>query len=603
MGKHSNEKIRIKRINGKNRRENNKEENIDNIMIEDTLEKEKSKNKKHIKLFILIITILLITIGYFIYKYDLIRKLKLVISPIEIEKIEINSENEEIQVGEEKKIDYKIEPYNYSKSNLEFISSNPEIVEFNNGKIIGKSVGQAKIYMKNNEIISNEIDINSFIKLQKVDIENKINELKIGDTYHLNLIFLPDNATNKEIKFSTSDANILSVDNTGNLQAKSLGKATINILNSKDEILNSIEIEVKKIPVSEIVIDDNNIKLGKGQNYIINSYIKPDNATYKDISYDSSNKNIITINNRIIKAIGVGNAKIIVKADNGDKKIECNVEVLNSYSTNDYKYAYGKYNIRSGASTNYKILGTTKYAEKIEFLKNINSSWEKIRTQSGIVGYVYLDKNRFLKEKPFLGYHIENVPYLNQFSLGYPTGCEAVSATMVLKYKGFNVSASNLISKLKLGSKKYQDENDKKWYGANPFSEFVGDPSKRLNEGSYGVFAKPIANAMTAFAVNRVKNISGISEKELLKYIENKNPVVVWCVKNAGNLAEGVTWNYKDGSGTFKELIGEHCSVLIGYDNDYVYLNDPSAGKNVKQNRSKFFSNWRKLYSQAIVIE
>lgn len=68
-------------------------------------------------------------------------------------------------------------------------------------------------------------------------------------------------------------------------------------------------------------------------------------------------------------------------------------------------------------------------------------------------------------------------------------------------------------------------------------------------------------------------------------------------------MKNGVVWTYEDRSGTFQELIGEHCAVLIGYDEDYVYLNDPSAGQNVKQSRSKFMSNWKKLYQQAIVVE
>lgn len=74
-------------------------------------------------------------------------------------------------------------------------------------------------------------------------------------------------------------------------------------------------------------------------------------------------------------------------------------------------------------------------------------------------------------------------------------------------------------------------------------------------------------------------------------------------IKNAESPKKGVAWNYPDGSGKFEEIIGEHCFVLIGYDDKYVYLNDPSMGQNVKQPRDKFISNWRKLYSQAIVIE
>lgn len=101
--------------------------------------------------------------------------------------------------------------------------------------------------------------------------------------------------------------------------------------------------------------------------------------------------------------------------------------------------------------------------------------------------------------------------------------------------------------------------------------------------------------------LGKVINISGCSENELFNQVSKGNPVVVWCVKNGGNLKEGVTWNY-DG-GTFKELVGEHCAVLIGYDEDYVYLNDPSAGENAKQSKSKFISNWKQLFSQAIVVK
>lgn len=197
--------------------------------------------------------------------------------------------------------------------------------------------------------------------------------------------------------------------------------------------------------------------------------------------------------------------------------------------------------------------------------------------------------------------HISGVPYLNQFSLGLPTGCEAVSATMVLKYHGYNVGVNTVVNATPSGPKK--EKIGDKWYGANPFEYFVGHPSKNKKQGSYGCFAKPIATAMQTVAGSRVKNISGCSSDKLFEYVKNGHPVVVWCIKNAADVKDGVRWYYPDGSGYFDELYGEHCAVLIGYDSQYVYLNDPSAGKNVIQPKKKFISNWKKLYSQAIVVE
>jgi uncharacterized protein YvpB len=186
---------------------------------------------------------------------------------------------------------------------------------------------------------------------------------------------------------------------------------------------------------------------------------------------------------------------------------------------------------------------------------------------------------------------------------GYPTGCEIVSSAMVLQYKGFSVTVGSLAEALEKGSSKYQDSSGT-WYGANPFKEFVGNPSNYMKQGSYGCFAAPIARAMERVAPGcGVKDISGCSQEELFGYVASGHPVIVWCVKNAGTLKDGVKWNYTDGSGSYSELVGEHCAVLIGYDDAFVYLNDPSAGENAKQPKDKFLSNWEQLYSQAIIVK
>ena len=77
---------------------------------------------------------------------------------------------------------------------------------------------------------------------------------------------------------------------------------------------------------------------------------------------------------------------------------------------------------------------------------------------------------------------IENVPYINQIELGFPMGCEAVSATMLLKFYGYDVSVQQMIDSVPTGSGKY--EKDGVWYAADPFEMFAGDPRKRRTEKS-----------------------------------------------------------------------------------------------------------------------
>ncbi len=576
---------------------------------------EKKKENKKIRFGRIFFIIIIICFTILNYKFQLISKAILIINPILIEKLDISIEKIELEPGEEINIEKTIFPENYSKSNLVWHNSNEDVIGIQDEKVIAKHVGKSTIYLSDEENVeSNKIEIECLIKPKDVLINNLINQMKLGDIYRLETKVLPENATYTELQYETNNPEILTVNDDGNLIANSIGQATIWVKDYKGNCLKEFEIEVTKIPVDKITLDDKEVILGKGQTYILSSRVEPVEATYTDVEWTSSDNSIIKIENRKITAVGVGTAKITAITDNGDKKAFCTFKVIAEKPKSKIKYANGKYNIRTGGSTDYKVLDTTSKYEEIEILQDTKPGWKKVRNSKGIVGYTQIKEGYYLDEKPdtvindssdtpveeiLTSYHIKKVPYINQFKLGYPTGCEAVSATMVLKYKGYNVSTKDIINKTRMGTKKHQ-KSDGVWYGANPFEEFVGNPSLGLGKGSYGVFAKPIAEAMGAYASGKVKNISSCSENELFNQVSKGNPVVVWCVKNGGNLKEGVTWHY-DG-GTFKELVGEHCAVLIGYDEDYVYLNDPSAGENVKQSKSKFISNWKQLFSQAIVI-
>lgn len=579
-----------------------------------------SENERKLNIKKVILLFFIICVIFICFRFSVIQQLILKVKNTKIEQIEISVEKSNIEVGENLKINVKFFPENnrkiFDENDLIWKSSNKEVAEIKAGKLVGKSAGKTIIYVENDELKSNEIEIECLVNIKEVRIENPIETITLGNVYKLNITVLPENATYKELQFESSDINILNIDTDGNVIANAIGKSTIQIKDYKENLLKSFDIEVTKIPVDKIELDDTEVTLGKGQEYIINSKITPLEATFTDVNWESSDNNVVTIKNRRIKAIAEGTATIIASTDEGDKKAICSIKVEKNAPDNDKKFANGNYNIRTGGSTDYEILATTKRYEKIEFLQDSKNGWKKVRNSDGIVGYTLIKSNYYLDEKPtntdntfeissdniITSYHIKNVPYLNQISLGYPTGCEAVSAAMLLKYKGYDVSAQNIIDNTRNGSKKYKAENGL-WYGANPFEEFVGHPSRGLSKGSYGVFAKPITEAMQVYAGSRVKNISGVSENELFNQVSKGNPVVVWCVKNGGNLTQGVTWNYEDGSGIFQELVGEHCAVLIGYDENYVYLNDPSAGKNVKQSRSKFISNWKTLFSQAIIVE
>ena len=67
-----------------------------------------------------------------------------------------------------------------------------------------------------------------------------------------------------------------------------------------------------------------------------------------------------------------------------------------------------------------------------------------------------------------------DVPYLDQ-SDDAPTGCESVSAAMVLQYLGFSVTAEEFAREWLPRGRFYRDENGVR-HGPDPRRAFVGDP-------------------------------------------------------------------------------------------------------------------------------
>ena len=378
-------------------------------------------------------------------------------------------------------------------------------------------------------------------------------------------------------------------------------------------------------------LDEDELEIGLGKKYVLYGKLYPEFASNTSLEWETSNKDIVSVEDGIIIANSEGEAVITVKASE-NKISKCTVKVVQDEKERLKKYVRGNNPLRYKPIDNAKEIISLERNDIVEVLKEYEE-WIKVRTEDGSkVGYIQI--NECTKEK---SYYIKDVPFIDQYELGYPTGCEAVSATMVAKYKGYNIEPLVIINNtptddrgiwteiIEVSIEKEEDNNEEQegqedneenvekeviiekqskevTYGGNPFKVFVGHPSKNYDQGSYGCYAKPIIEALEKCYI-KFKDISGCSRDELLKNIEEGNPVVVWGTYNGQEVEEKEEWMFPDGQeGSYLHLKGEHCMVLIGYDDDNVYLNDPIAGKDVSQPKSVFFRNWEKLYSQAIFI-
>ena len=182
----------------------------------------------------------------------------------------------------------------------------------------------------------------------------------------------------------------------------------------------------------------------------------------------------------------------------------------------------------------------------------------------------------------------------------YPTGCEIVSAAMALSYAGESVSIDTLIDE-HLSTSRDWYWYDGVFYGPDPAVTFCGDPRSKA---SYGCFAPVIRSALLSVLgdENHVIDATGQSLAALCReYIDSGTPIILWATIAMCPVEEGRSWQLPDGR-QFCWPAGEHCLLLVGYDEVVYYFNDPTTGKLTAYSRAATEQAYDALGRQALVI-
>ena len=164
------------------------------------------------------------------------------------------------------------------------------------------------------------------------------------------------------------------------------------------------------------------------------------------------------------------------------------------------------------------------------------------------------------------------VPYIDQ-SIKYPTGCESVSAVMLLKYLGYEITVDEFIQNCL--ECREMEIRDGVLYGPDPNKFFCGSP---YDEDSFGIYAKGLLKALEKAAGKdfQFTDESGTPIQKLLeKYIDQGMPVVFWATLDFTPVPEERDhWLLADGT-DFAWKCHEHCLLLVGYDEENYWFNDP----------------------------
>jgi uncharacterized protein YvpB len=193
-----------------------------------------------------------------------------------------------------------------------------------------------------------------------------------------------------------------------------------------------------------------------------------------------------------------------------------------------------------------------------------------------------------------------DAPVVNQFP-ELPRGCEVTSLTMLLQFAGVHVDKMTLANQIVKEGSTYRVENGKIYFG-NPHDGFVGN-MYTFDEPGLGVYHEPIRDLAEQYLPGQIDDLTGTDFTELKIHLSDGRPV--WIITNTTykKLSPDHFQTWYTPSGKIEVTFKEHSVLLTGYDEEFVYFNDPLTGeKNKKAPIAEFEQAWVQMGSQAITF-
>lgn len=194
-----------------------------------------------------------------------------------------------------------------------------------------------------------------------------------------------------------------------------------------------------------------------------------------------------------------------------------------------------------------------------------------------------------------------NVPYIDQ-SVRYPTGCESVSTVMLLQYLGYDMTVDDFIRDA-LDQRGFE-EREGRLYGPDPNRYFCGSP---YDENSFGCYAPVICKALKKVldCSYEVVDETGTDMDTLIRtYIDHGMPVIFWACIDMREPIRGPEWKLFETGETFTWISNEHCMLLVGYDEDGYYFNDPYENHGViRYDKKTVEDRHRAQYGMAVGVK
>lgn len=199
------------------------------------------------------------------------------------------------------------------------------------GQVTGKKVGTTIITATSHE---GKYKANCIVEVVQLATSVTLNlssiTLDSGVSKVIEGTIKPSNASNKTIKWSSSNKNVATVsskgDRNGTVKAVSAGTAVITATSGDGNASATFRVTVTQ-KITKITFAQKTFNVKAGVKTKLQYILAPANATSKKLNWSSADKKIATVSNGVVNGVSAGTVKITAKTPDGKVKATCTVKV------------------------------------------------------------------------------------------------------------------------------------------------------------------------------------------------------------------------------------------------------------------------------------
>ena len=151
-------------------------------------------------------------------------------------------------------------------------------------------------------------------------------------SYDLVPTVLPENATNRTVRWSSSNPSVAVIDSNGHVIGLTSGTSVITVTTNDGNKTAQCNVTVRTVShtvaVTGVTLDKTAYSLALNSSLKLNATVLPSNATNKGISWSSSNNTVAAVDAvGNVSALAVGTSDITVVTADGNKTAVCKITV------------------------------------------------------------------------------------------------------------------------------------------------------------------------------------------------------------------------------------------------------------------------------------